>query len=178
MTIHLRPATDGDRELLVQIFASTRAELLAQLPLPYEQKLAFVAQQFAAQDAQYRRCYPDASFEVVIVEDRAAGRLYVQRRSAEIHLIDISLLPQFRGRGLGTQLLQALCRQAAAANKKVTLNVDPWSRARRLYRRLGFEEVDAGDAIVKMEWTTDRAPDGPSVNEGRTRRLAFPERLD
>lgn len=155
MKVSLRSATAADRCLLGGIFASTRVELLAQLSLSEEQKALFVAQQFDAQDVDYRRRYPNASFDLVTVAGRVAGRLYVDRGRREIRVIDISLLPEFRGRGVGTKLMTTICREAAQTGKNVILAVDPTSAAVRLYRRLGFREVESVGTHLTMEWAKD-----------------------
>jgi GNAT superfamily N-acetyltransferase len=99
--VSLRPARASDRALLFEVYASTRAEELAVVPWAEPTKKAFLAQQFEPQDVHYRRHYPDASFEVIEVDGEPAGRLYVNRRDEEIRIIDIALLPGFRGRGIG-----------------------------------------------------------------------------
>lgn len=49
-----------------------------------EEKRAFLAQQFAAQHAYYHEHYQQTSFDVVLVDGVAAGRLYVARWEAEV----------------------------------------------------------------------------------------------
>lgn len=137
--IELRPATDDDRAFLLAVYASTRAEELAVVPWTDEQKAAFVQMQFEAQDASYHQSYPEADFSVVRREGVDVGRLYVARGEAEVLLIDIALLPEHRGRGIGSQLLGDLLESADRDGLPVTLHVEPWNRARRLYERLGFE---------------------------------------
>jgi ribosomal protein S18 acetylase RimI-like enzyme len=152
--VRLRPATAADRELLLAIFAATREQELAALGWGEEQRRAFVAQQFGFQDAHYRRAHPHASFDVVEVGGRPAGRQYVDRSRDEIRIVDVSLLPEFRGRGVGTQLLTALQDEAAATGRCVRLQVGSFNAgARRLYERLGFRVATAGDVYIAMEWT-------------------------
>ena len=115
-------------------------------------KQAFLAQQFDAQDSHYRRHYPDASFQVIEVDGEPAGRLYLDRRDDEMRIIDIALLPRFRGRGIGAALLRELIDEAAAAGRRVSIHVERENRARTLYERLGFTVVaDDGGVYVLME---------------------------
>lgn len=139
--VTLRPATDADRDFLLGVYASTRAEELAQVAWPPGQREAFVRQQFEAQDASYRRHNPDASFDVVEVDGRPAGRLTVDRRTTELRVVDIALLPEFRGSGAGTELLGRLLDEAAASGRRTTVHVELHNPAARLYERLGFVAV-------------------------------------
>lgn len=144
----LRPAARGDRAFLLAVYAGTRADELALLDWSEAERRAFVEMQFAAQDAYYRDKYPAASFDVVVAGGRPAGRLYVDRRPGLIHVIDIALLPEHRDRGLGSRLLQAVIDEADAGGRKVTIYVERFNPALRLYRRLGF--VPAGDQGVHL----------------------------
>jgi ribosomal protein S18 acetylase RimI-like enzyme len=138
----LRPVTPADRELLFAVYASTRIEELEPTGWTDAAKAAFLAQQFAAQDAHYHRHYPDASFDVIVVDGSDAGRLYVDRGGDEFLLVDIALLPAFRGRGVGGAALQAIVAEADAAGVPMIVHVEHSNRARSLYERHGFHEVD------------------------------------
>ena len=109
------------------------------VPWTDEQKAAFILMQFEAQDASYHQSYPEADFSVVRRDGVDVGRLYVARLETEIVLIDIALLPAYRGGGIGSQLLDDLLASAHKDGLPVTLHVEPGSRARRLYERMGFE---------------------------------------
>ncbi|HEX7049913.1 MAG TPA: GNAT family N-acetyltransferase [Longimicrobiales bacterium] len=148
--IELRDAAPDDRAFLYRVYASTREEELAAVPWSGEQKEAFIRMQFEAQDRYYREHYADASFQVVLVDGEAAGRLYVARWPDEIRIVDIALLPEHRGRGIGTALLEALLAEADAAGRPVSIHVEQYNPARRLYARLGFREVEDRGVYVFM----------------------------
>lgn len=115
------------------------------MPWGAAEKEAFLRMQFDAQDADYRRNYPDASFLIILVGNEPVGRLYLHRDDDEIRVIDIALLPPFRGAGIGGTIMQELLDEGAASGRPVRLHVYNTNRARRLYERLGFEAVtDAG----------------------------------
>ena len=136
--LRLRPIADADLPFLFRLYASTREEELAGVDWPAEQKEAFVRQQFEAQHAWYQENYAGASFDVVDVDGEPAGRLYVARWENEVRIVDISLLPAHRGRGLGSALLAQLFAEADAAGKPVSVHVERFNPALRLYERLGF----------------------------------------
>jgi ribosomal protein S18 acetylase RimI-like enzyme len=147
----LRPATDGDRDLLRAIYSSTRTEELSIVPWSDADKVSFLAMQFEAQDAYYRLAYPEARFLVVERAGHPIGRLYVARLKDEIRIIDVALLPAHRGSGVGTALLRTVLAEADAAGLPVRLHVEPWNPARRLYERFGFRTVEAGPVYELME---------------------------
>lgn len=155
----LRPATERDRDLLLEVYASTRADELALVGWSPAEKRAFIEAQFAAQDSYYREYYPGASFDVVLVEGRPAGRLYVDRWAGEIRVVDIALLPEHRDRGVGSRLLASLTEEGAACSKSVTIHVEIFSGARSLYERLGFVPVEDRGVYVLMKWAPARAPE-------------------
>lgn len=153
MQPRLRPVADDDRAFLVELYASVREPELALVPWNEAARRAFVEQQFAAQDFHYREHYPGATFDVVEVAGERVGRLYVQRGPDEIRIMDIALLPSFRGRGIGTMRLRGLIDEAQRSRAKVSIHVEANNPARRLYERLGFRPAGAHGIHVLMERT-------------------------
>jgi ribosomal protein S18 acetylase RimI-like enzyme len=153
MRVTLRPVRDGDEPFLLRVYAGTRAEELTLLPWTAEQKAAFVAQQFAAQTAHYAEHYAGMSADVILVDDEPAGRLLVARWADEIRIVDISMLPEVRGRGVGTVLLRQSLDEAGGAGKRLSVHVERENGAVRLYERLGFRPVgEHGAVYLRMEW--------------------------
>jgi ribosomal protein S18 acetylase RimI-like enzyme len=107
--------------------------------------------QFTAQGRYYREQMPDASYEVVLVDGEPGGRLYVDRRDDEIHVVDVALLPEHRGRGLGTRLMREVLAEADAAGKRVTIYVERFNRALSLYERLGFSQIGDEGVYLLLE---------------------------
>lgn len=151
--VALRPETPGDEEFSRGVYGSTREEELAVTGWTDEQKAAFVAMQFAAQRKYYRDVYPDAAYDVIVVDGEDAGRLYVARLADEVRIVDIALLPAFRGRGVGGRLLDEILAEAAASGRKVVIHVEQNNRARELYLRLGFAVVEDVGVYHRLEWT-------------------------
>ena len=147
----LRPATDADREALFRIYASTREVELAPVPWPEEAKEEFLRQQFEAQDHHYRTYYHSTSFDVVWLDEVPVGRLYVARWPREMRIVDIALLSETRGRGLGTVLLSRLFAEADASKLPVTIHVERENPARHLYERLGFRIAEDKGVYLFLE---------------------------
>jgi ribosomal protein S18 acetylase RimI-like enzyme len=137
--VTLRPARPEDEDFLQAVYISTRQGELQAVLWPDAQKRAFLLQQFRAQHIDYHANYPDASFDVIEQDGVPIGRLYVDRRETELHVIDITVLPDYRGRGIGGALLGELLAEAHAQGKPVSIYVEHNNPARTLYRRLGFK---------------------------------------
>jgi ribosomal protein S18 acetylase RimI-like enzyme len=151
-SLSLRPTTREDESFLARLYASTREPELAQTNWSDEQKAMFCRMQFNAQTADYQRNYPDASFQIIERNGEAAGRLLVLRTDEKIHVIDIALLPEHRGAGIGTKFLRELQEEAKAAGKKLSIHVEQFNPARRLYERLGFKQVEEKGVYLLMQW--------------------------
>src|SRR5438045_5130823 len=150
--ISLRLSTASDDSFLARVYASSRAEELVITGWPEELKANFCRSQFDAQSAYYATNYPDASFQIIERDGWPIGRLYVARWEKEIRIVDITLLPEFRGSGVGTKLLRDLQTEARSAGKSLTIHVERFNRALGLYERLGFREVEDKGVYLLMEW--------------------------
>ena len=78
-------------------------------------------------------------------DDRGYGFLDI--RTPEL---SVAVRPEFRGRGIGTHLLQRLLACADVSYDAVSLSVAADNPAVRLYQRLGFETVSVGGASTTM----------------------------
>jgi ribosomal protein S18 acetylase RimI-like enzyme len=149
----LRPITPEDDLFLARVYASTRGDELAPTGWSDEDKAVFCRRQFDAQTAHYRENYPGASFQVIERDGEPVGRLYVARWKKEIRIVDISLLPEHRGSGIGTKLLRELQEEARSAGKSLTIHVERFNPALRLYQRLGFKQVEDKGVYLLLEWS-------------------------
>lgn len=134
------------------MYASTRAEELAVTSWGEEQKAAFCRMQFDAQTAHYGANYPGALFQIIERSGVSLGRLYVAHWEKEIRIIDIALLPEHRGMGIGTKLLRELQDEARTMAKKLSIHVERFNPALRLYQQLGFQQVEDKGVYLLLEW--------------------------
>jgi ribosomal protein S18 acetylase RimI-like enzyme len=148
-----RKITDADLPFLAQVYASIRAEELAVTDWSDQQKIAFLEAQFRAQHAHYQTYYPKADWLVTSCGHQDIGRLYIERWPTQHRIIDIALLPDFRGRGFGEALLRDLMDEAAGCGKSVSIHVEKNNPAMRLYLRLGFETMEDKGVYDLMRWT-------------------------
>jgi ribosomal protein S18 acetylase RimI-like enzyme len=154
--VSTRLVTDADQEFLIGVYASTRAAELAQVNWDENQKDAFIRWQYEMQKREYDARYPDARYEVILVDGIPAGRIWVGTDESQIRLLDIALLTEFQNRGAGTQLLRELIDEARRANKPLRHMVFVLNEnAYRFYERLGFITIEDLGGYKHMEWRPD-----------------------
>ena len=148
----VRPARSDDAEFLLAVYASTREEELSVVAWSDEQREAFLRQQFTAQDTYWRGLRPNADWDVIEVDARLAGRFYVDRMENEIRIVDIALAPEFRDMGIGSALIADVLAEGQRSGRPVTIHVERGNRARALYERIGFVQIDSTGVYDLLEW--------------------------
>lgn len=148
----LRDVTAEDDAFLRQVYASTRAEEMAMVPWTDEQRETFLRFQFDAQDSYYRSQFPDASYQIVVSEGVAVGRLYVYRQPTDIRILDITILPEHRAIGLGSALIRELQAEAEQTKKPLNIWVETFNRSQTLFKRLGFSIIQEEGHNHLMEY--------------------------
>jgi len=138
--VTLRSVTADDDAFLLALYVAVRAPEFAVLGLPEAQMTAFLAGQYRLQSHHYATHYDTSRFAVVTVDDRPAGRLLVDY-GPEVRIVDISLMPAYRGQGLGTALLEDVLVEAQSTRRAASLHVEASNPALRLYARLGFTDT-------------------------------------
>ncbi len=144
--------SDDDLPFVATLYASTRREELAATGWPQEMQDAFLRQQHEAQHAFYRATYDGAQWLIIERNGGAVGRLYRVVWPREIRVIDISLVPEARGAGIGGAILAAIQDEARGLGKAVSIHVEKNNRARQLYLRLGFAVIEDKGVYDLMEW--------------------------
>jgi ribosomal protein S18 acetylase RimI-like enzyme len=153
--LKLRVAEATDLEFLQAVYTSTRWEELSVTGWDDAGKHAFLDMQFRAQDTHYRAHYPKAQFLILLHDNTAIGRLYLDERPEELRVMDIALLTEHRSRGLGRAMMGAILERASRAGQIVTLHVEHQNPARAWYERLGFRAVEDRGVYLFMEWRSD-----------------------
>jgi len=151
-SITFRNETLEDEAFLRRLYASTREDEMALTNWTPAQQSVFINLQFDLQRQHYRSAYPNADFLLVSNLNRPIGRFYIDCDAEAYQLIDISLLPDSRGQGIGGLLLKSLLEQAGAQAKPVRLQVACCNRAMYLYTRFGFAPTGGNGVYRQMEW--------------------------
>jgi ribosomal protein S18 acetylase RimI-like enzyme len=156
-TVTLRPIGEEDQDFLLALYGTTRADELALVDWDEAQKAAFVRQQFDAQHRYYQQIFPQGSFQVILADDVAAGRLYLDDGPDETRIVDIALMPHFQGHGIGTALVSQVLAGAAARGASITIHVERNNPALRWYARLGFRLVEDQGVYLLLRWQAPHA---------------------
>jgi ribosomal protein S18 acetylase RimI-like enzyme len=157
--VSLRPASEADRPFLERLFRSVRWDELGPTGWPEQVKIDFLASQFELQQRHYRLAFAGADFDVIEHDGVAIGRLSVDRTTPDLHLVEIALVPEWRGRGVGGALIARLQDEVRRGHTaRIVLNVERTNPgAQRLYQRLGFVESQATSPYpglsIEMVWT-------------------------
>lgn len=173
--LQVRPITSADLPLLAAIYASTRAEELRLTNWTPEQRTTFLQQQFAAQHQHYLTAYPAANFGLILLDTTPIGRLYLNRGTTEYRIIDIALLPPYRRQGWGRTLLRQIQAEAAQVKLPVTIHVERFNPALRLYQRLGFQLREDKGVYLLLGWQANQQP---ASGENRLIADSFLSRID
>ncbi|SRR6266496_3676807 len=151
MDVFLRHTSAQDDSFLFQLYASTRVEEMTLVNWDPVQKLAFLQMQFGAQRRSYEDEFPKAQYQIILRGDDCAGRLIVDRSDERILIVDISLLPEYRSLGIGTNLIRRLQSEAKESGRTLRLHVESFNPALRLYERLGFKKIIKNGLYWQME---------------------------
>ena len=151
MNPQLRLSRPEDRDFLFRLYASTREEELRPFAWTPVQQEAFLRMQFNAQQQWYAATYSSAETKIIEKDHEPIGRMIVQRASGTWRLLDISLLPEHRGRGIGGELIRTLIKECGTSGAVLQLQVLNTNPAQRLYVRLGFLKTGEDQIYTQME---------------------------
>jgi len=163
--ISLRVVGPDDRPFLERLYRALRWDEFAPTGWPDAAKSAFLASQFDYQQQHYAAAFPAADVWLVEHDGAPIGQFCVDRTTRRLHLVDISLAPEWRGKGIGGALIGALQDEVRAGRAEaVSLNVDRTNPdAQRLYQRLGFIErpptMPYPELSIEMYWPPASASD-------------------
>ena len=155
-SISLHLIQEEDLMVLSEIYGSTREKELQQVVgWNDEQKKAFVLQQFMAQHEYYQKNYTGAAFYVIQKNKIAIGRLYIHENFQEkgVRIIDITILPNWQNKGVGSSILKDILAKASKLNRTVSIHVETFNPAMKLYKNLDFKKISETNGVYHLlEW--------------------------
>ena len=164
--LELRAVKPEDDPFLLSVYGSTRDKELSQVEWPAGQREAFLHWQFDLQRKEYDSRFPNARYQIVVINGEPAGRIWIGESDEEIRLLDIAILPQFQNRGAGTLLLKNLIAEATGLGKTLRHMVFVLNdNAHRFYERLGFKIIEELGAYKHMEYDVNAKGDQPAVSD-------------
>ncbi|MBF0371094.1 MAG: GNAT family N-acetyltransferase [Magnetococcales bacterium] len=159
--LSLRPVEEGDTPFLREMFGDTRALEVTYLEGSEADKQAFLDLQFALQSRSYWKNNPDGRFDIILLGETPIGRLYVNRSPYNIHIIDITLHNRYQRQGIGSRILKSLQNEAGAFQGSLSIMVEDFNPAVKLYERLGFGAVETHGVHIQMRWPSRNAEPTP-----------------
>jgi RimJ/RimL family protein N-acetyltransferase len=130
------------------------------VPWDETQKQVFLRMQFEAQQQFYGSQFSGATHQIISLNEQPVGRLYVSREDALIRILDITILPAHRGRGIGTPIIKDLLAEAAQTGKAVNIYLENFNPSLRLFERLGFTKISEEDFNLLLEWKMKSEQEG------------------
>lgn len=151
--VALRPQQPEDELFVFRLFAAGRPDLEWITGISQDRKQELLIRQFRCEQEQLRKDYPDAKYSIILRAGNPVGRLYLHRGKEEYRILIITLAPEYRGRGIGGNLIKNVLLEAFAANKPVGLQVAWYNHAARaLYERTGFRVAEDTGVYCEMQW--------------------------
>lgn len=137
----LRPATWQDADFLYRLHRAALQNYVEQTYGPWDDQW---------QQRHFAQHYRPSECRIITLNGQDVGVVRTVEDDAEVCLSVIEILPQFQGGGIGTSVIQSVLDKAHGKGKPVTLQVFKVNPARRLYSRLGFENVGETDTHYQM----------------------------
>ena len=103
------------------------------------------------QESDFNEKWEHADFEVVEVAGERVGAIWTTDEGEYLRLREVFLLPDYQGKGIGTQLIEQELARARRQHKPLRLRVLRENRARALYERLGFTVSSEDETTLWME---------------------------
>jgi ribosomal protein S18 acetylase RimI-like enzyme len=152
MIVTLRPESPRDELFLRGLIHTTIAAELGASQWPEPMRSHLLGIQYATRRQVLRTNFPEAASYVVDADGADAGWAVVTTLPQEIRLVEIMVLSELRGKGIGTAAIRQILATAAAADKPVRLNVNVTNHAAiGLYQRLGFRRIEGDEVQHVME---------------------------
>ena len=149
----LRRCTEEDDAFVYDVFCTTWESEVAALPNPSLAQHVLRIQHIV-QNRRFTSRYPGHDRFVIVVDGEPAGRLYAYETTSMLHVVDLTLLPQFRSEGTKSRLAHELFEYAGERRMSITLRVPRRNlRASAVYASLGFQLGRMDDVDNYFEWT-------------------------
>ncbi len=152
MNIQLKPATFEDEDFLYHVYRTTREQEMAMVPWTEEQREAFLRMQFSAQQNDYSKRFPDAKQTIIVVDEVSIGRLHVVETEDKFKILDITVLPDHRAKGVGSSILNDIQAHAQRSGTHVSIYVETFNPSLSFFEKRGFERIENAGIYWLLEW--------------------------
>jgi len=152
VTITRRSETSADEPFLRRMIIASVAQELMAWTWPEAMRDHLLGIQYTAKLGALRANYPAATSEIILADGEPAGWIFIDESPEEIHLAEIMVLIELRGKGVGSSVMREVLAAADRAGKPVRLLVNVTNAgAIQLYERLGFRRTGGNEMQHEME---------------------------
>lgn len=140
-------------KFLFKVFKESRWDLEFINNLDEKQKADILFNQFCMEQGQLIQQYPNAECNIVLLNEEAIGRLYVNHGEKADRILEIGLLEEYRGLGIGRKIVTTVIENAKKAGKAVCLQVAWFNEgAYKFYERIGFVVIEENYVFREMQY--------------------------
>lgn len=151
--ISLYPVEPSYKDFLLKVFTESRPELSLINGVSEEQKASIILEQFIIEQKQLLQIYPEAELNIVMLNNQPVGRLYVHHGENADRILEIGLLEEYRGLGIGRKLVSTVIENSAQLGKVVRLQVAWFNQgAYAFYARIGFKVIKNQGVSFEMQY--------------------------
>ena len=151
MEYRVRPAGAEDHDYLHYIIKATSAEQLEAWRWDEAVREPVLELQYNALINGIQGTYPGAEMCIIEISGAPSGLLILHRGPTTFRVIDITVAPEYRNRGIASRILTGIIEEAHACGKSASLQVMVINPAQRLYDRLGFQRTGGDGVMIEME---------------------------
>ncbi|MDB4412531.1 GNAT family N-acetyltransferase [bacterium] len=155
--VSLRPEAESDSTFVEELVIAIREGEPGFRDLPAEERTSLLKEQVRLQSADYRRKFPQAHFLIIMASGHPVGRFYIDHTPDRLRIVDLSILPDYQGHGIGHQLMKSVLAEGTRTSLPVRLSVMIGNPALDFYLKLGFVTIDKLESHLRMEWVS-KAP--------------------
>ncbi|MEI7028219.1 GNAT family N-acetyltransferase [Paenibacillus sp. y28] len=141
-----------EHPLLFRLYTTGRQQEVEHWGWDEAQLQTFLQMQYRFQQQSYAMQYPGSRLYIIQLDGQDAGKVHVAQTDEEWVLVDIAVLPEQRGSGIGSRIIRRIQEQAAEQGKPVRLTVAAGNPAARLYERLEFKLDSYNELHAVMRW--------------------------
>ena len=154
--VGFRQVEETDEPFLKKVFCELRTEDIAAWEgIDGHQKDFLLGMQFDSQKQHYARAFPHADHQIITWKDEPIGQLLTHESESEKWCVDITILSDFRNRGIGSHVLAKLVEESNRDGMTFCLDVAKTNPAVALYERFGLRiKTDLGS-----HWRMKSKPD-------------------
>ena len=159
--LKMRPADPDDEPFLRKLRAEVDSERLFLHTWSEEdadEAKKLLDFQFRAHAHHHKTQDVDQKDVIIEIDGVPAGRFILVQDSYEIRLADIEVARDFRGKGIGAAVINAIKGESTQSKRPIRLMVERMNTALQFYLTLGFVVVEHYDLNLLMEWVPPTMP--------------------